>query len=68
MQVNSEIQFKLGEIHGDVKHILVEAQKTNGRVTSLEKEIGSIKLKIAYWSGSVGVILWILEKVISKYL
>lgn len=76
---HTDIYYKLGEMHGDIKATLIEAKRTNGRVTKLEtetipdlrkdltSEINQVKLKVAYYTGGFAVVLWILEKVISKY-
>lgn len=76
---NQDIYYKLGEIHGDIKSTLAEAKRTNGRVTKLEtetiptlneklsKEITDVKLKVAYYTGGFTAILWVIEKLISKY-
>lgn len=73
---NTDIYYKLGEIHGDVKHVLEEAKKTNGRITKIEtetipnvkEEINEVKLKVAYYTGGFAVVIWALEKIVSKYL
>lgn len=76
---NTDIYYKLGEMHGDIKSTLAEAKRTNGRVTKLEsetipklddklsKEINEIKLKVAYYTGGFTVLLWLVEKMISKF-
>jgi hypothetical protein len=76
---NQDIYYKLGEMHGDIKSTLAEAKRTNGRVTKIEsetipqlndrlsKEINDVKLKVAYYTGGFAVVLWVIEKLISKY-
>jgi hypothetical protein len=77
---DSDLYFKLGEMHADIKNTYDEAKKTNGRVTKLETEtipnlsqrlsdeVNGVKLKVAYYTGGFAVVIWILEKVISKYI
>lgn len=65
----NDIYYKLGEIHGDVKSILVEAKRTNGRVTKIENQaipelherIDGIDLKLAKWAGVIAVILFLIQ-------
>lgn len=71
----TDIYYKLGEMHGDIKSTLVEAKRTNGRVTKLESEtipaiekrLDKIELKIAYYVGAVSVVIYVVEKLISQY-
>ena len=77
---NVDIYYKLGEMHGDIKSTLAEAKRTNGRVTRLEtetipelrsdlsKEISEVKLKVAYYTGGFAVVIWVLEKIVSRYV
>lgn len=71
---DTDIYYKLGEIHGGIKRldektdsILTQTTKTNGRVTTLEKDVSNIKLKIAYWSGGFTVVIWLIQTLINKY-
>jgi hypothetical protein len=65
---DDNIYFKLGEMHGDIKSILTEAKKTNGRVTKLEGDVVNIKLKIAYYAGGVSIIIYILTYLAPKLI
>lgn len=76
MKQDTDIYYKLGEIHGDVKNILVEAKKTNGRVTKLEtetvpklkEEVEDIKVNMARWMGGLAVIIFLLNYLAPKIL
>lgn len=73
---STDIYYKLGEMHGDIKSTLAEAKRTNGRVTKLEsetipkieKDINTIKVKIAFYSGIAAVIVFVAREVLSKLL
>jgi hypothetical protein len=77
---NTDIYYKLGEMHGDIKSTLAEAKRTNGRVTKIEEEkipgvnkrIDKIELRLAYYVGIAAVILFLINifapKLIDKYL
>lgn len=79
-QERVDIYYKLGEIHGDIKSVLIEAKRTNGRVTTLEsvtvprleRDINEIKSNIAKYTGIVAVIVFlagiILPKLLDKFL
>lgn len=67
MAKEQDLYFKLGEIHGDIKSILDEAKRTNGRVTRLESEVNSIRVKIAYYTGGFAVVIFVIEKIINYY-
>lgn len=64
-----DIQFKLGEMHGDIKSILAEAKRTNGRVTKIEdetvpelkKEISDINLRLAKYVGIVSAVIFLVQ-------
>lgn len=79
MDGSNDIQYKLGEMHGDIKSTLAEAKRTNGRVTKLEsetvpqlradltREIGDLKLKVAYFSGGFSMLFWIIQELLKRY-
>lgn len=68
----SDLYFKLGEMHADIKNTYEEAKKTNGRVTRLETltvpelkdEVDKINYKIALYMGAIGVILFVANLVL----
>lgn len=74
--VPNDIYYKLGEMHGDIKSVLEEAKRTNGRVTRLESEtvpevkneVDDIKRQIAYWMGGASVVIFILNLILPKIL
>jgi len=51
-----EIMYKLGEMHGDIRGILREAKKTNGRLRKAEAEIDELREFVANFKGKVAVI------------
>lgn len=65
---HTDIYYKLGEMHGDIKSCLAEAKKTNGRVTKLEEDVNNIKTKIAYYAGAAALAAFLIQTVISKFL
>lgn len=66
---SSDIYYKLGEMHGDLKSVLAEVKKTNGRVTKLESEtvpaidqkVDDINLRLAKYVGMVSAIIFIVQ-------
>lgn len=72
----TDVYYKLGEMHGDIKAILVEAKRTNGRVTTLEsktvpdlaKRVDKIELRLAAYVGAASVILFALKELADRYL
>lgn len=72
----TELYFKLGEMHSDIKNTYDQTLKTNGRVTKLESEIipkldqrvDDIDLRMAKYIGGAGVILFLLNLFGSKIL
>ena len=74
--INADVHYKLGEMHGDIKATLAEAQRTNGRVTKIEteiiptlgKRIDRIEIKIAYYAGGAGVLVYLVQQIIPKLI
>lgn len=72
---NEKVMFMLGEMRGDIKSILEQARKTNGRVSVLEDKvdehkrfIDGLKTKVALVSSGIsllGFVAW--EWVKSKF-
>ena len=72
----TDLYYKLGEMHGDIKATLAEAKRTNGRVTKLEQEtipaldkrMDRIDQRIAYYLGGVAVLLVIIQLLAPKII
>lgn len=61
MAKNEDLHFKLGEMHSDIKSILVEAKRTNGRVTKLENDVDTINIRMAKYVGVVSAIIFVIQ-------
>lgn len=72
----SDLYYKLGAMHADIKNTYEQALKTNGRVTKMEndvipkldKRVDEIDMRIAKYMGAMGVVLFLLQMVGSKII
>lgn len=76
MAEQTDIYYKLGEMHGDIKSTLQEAQRTNGRVTkiesvtipNIEKRLDRMDIRMAYYLGGIAVIIFVLNLIAPKII
>lgn len=67
---HDEILRAIGRIEGKIDGILDEAKRTNGRVTRLEENVGSIKVNVGVNTaklGFIGVVAGLIGSFILKF-
>lgn len=53
---NKEFFMMIGEMHSDIKNILEQTRKTNGRVSALEDRVDENSRFISNWKGRIAVV------------
>lgn len=72
----SDLYFKLGEMHADIKNTYEQTLKTNGRVTKLEsdiipkldKRVDDIDVRMAKYLGIASVVIFLIQMFGSKII
>lgn len=73
---DTDLYYKLGAMHADIKNTLEQTLKTNGRVTKLESEIiprldkrvDEIDVRMAKYLGIASVIIFLIQMFASKII
>lgn len=72
----SDLYYKLGAMHADIKNTYEQALKTNGRVTKMEndvipkldKRVDEIDVRMAKYLGVASVVIFLLQMFGSKLI